>query len=158
MSAMFAGKSIIDLIVSGAIEMGLIAHLPPANGPVLITAENAIDFGRMLWTENRRALVTRYAGRCDPDGMAEQIAGYELRRFIGVKPAGLYAVARFLDYQCDEDSSYARSNACLALRTIIGGVLTAHNAEAILSEAAELPYAPRTASDIAAYLDYGTPF
>ena len=155
MSAIFTTKDSIDLIVSGAIELALVTYLPPANAPVLVTSENADDFGRMLWTENRRALVTRYTDRCNGAGMAAQIESYRFRYYIGVRPAGIYAVAKFLDYQCNEDSSYERSTACLALRAIIGAVLTAHTPEKILSEAEQLPFMVRNASDVAAYLVSG---
>jgi len=54
-----------------------------------------------------------------------------LRRHIGVTPTGLYALARFLDHQCDEDASFAQSNARAALRAMMGAVAAAHSMDAI---------------------------
>ena len=75
-------------------------------------------FGRMLWGENARAIVRRNRNCADGDRLAQAVADYRLRRYIGVPPTGLYALARFLDYQCDEDASFARSNAGVALCAI----------------------------------------
>ena len=76
-------------------------------------------FGRMLWEENTRAIVTRNRDRAEGDRLAQAVADYRLRRHIGVTPTGLYALARFLDYQCDEDASFAQSNARAALCAIM---------------------------------------
>ena len=75
-------------------------------------------FGRMLWEENARAIVTRNRDRAEGDRLAQAVADYRLWRYIGVTPTGLYALARFLDYQCDEDASFAQSNARAALCAI----------------------------------------
>ncbi len=76
-------------------------------------------FGRMLWEENARAIVSRNRDRAEGDGLAQAVADYRLWRHIGVPPTGLYALARFLDYQCDEDASFAQSNARAALTAVV---------------------------------------
>jgi hypothetical protein len=77
-----------------------------------------------------------------------------LRRHIGVTPTGLYALARFLDYQCDEDASFAQSNARAALCAITGAVAAAHGMNAI-KHAAHLPFGGFKESEIAAFLRPG---
>ena len=101
-------------------------------------------FGRMVWEENARATVTRNRDRADS----------RLRRHIGVTPTGLYALARFLKYQCDEPANFAQSNACVALRAIMGAVAAAHGMDAI-KHAAHLPFGSSKESEIAAFLRLG---
>ena len=109
-------------------------------------------FGRMLWEQNARAIVTRNRDRAEGDQLAQAVADYRLRRHIGVTPAGLYALARFLDYQCDEDASFAQSNARAALCAIMGdAVAAAHGMDAI-KHAAHLPFGGFKESEIAAFL------
>jgi len=55
-------------------------------------------FGRMVWEENARAIVRRNRERAEGHRFAQAVADYRLRRYIGVTPTGLYALARFLDY------------------------------------------------------------
>ena len=74
-----------------------------------------------------------------------------MRRNIGVTPTGLYALARFLDYQCDEDASFAQSNAFVALGAITGAVAAAHSMDAI-KHAAHLPLGGFKESEVAAFL------
>ncbi len=108
-------------------------------------------FGRMLWEENARAIVSRNRDRAEGDRLAQAVADYRLRRYIGVTPTGLYALARFLDYQCDEDASFAQSNACVALCAITGTVTATHSMDAI-KHAAHLPFGGFKESEIAAFL------
>jgi hypothetical protein len=77
-----------------------------------------------------------------------------LRRNIGVTPTGLYALARFLDYQCDEDASFAQSNAFVALGAITGAVAAADGMDAI-KHAAHLPFGGFKESEVAAFLRLG---
>ena len=111
-------------------------------------------FGRMLWEENARAIVSRNRDRAEGDRLAQAVADYRLRRHIGVTPTGLYALARFLDYQCDEDASFAQSNARAALCAITGAVAAAHGMDAI-KHAAHLPFGGFKESEIAAFLRPG---
>jgi hypothetical protein len=69
-------------------------------------------------------------------------------------PTGLYALARFLDYQCDEDASFAQTNACVALCAITGAVTAAHGMDAI-KHAAHLPFGGFKESEVAAFLRRG---
>ena len=60
MSAFLVDEIHINLIVTAAIDLGLVANLPPANDGVTITETNGEAFGRMLWAENARSVVYRY--------------------------------------------------------------------------------------------------
>ena len=111
-------------------------------------------FGRMLWEENARAIVSRNRDRAEGDRLAQAVADYRLRRYIGVTPTGLSALARFLDYQCDEDASFAQANACVALCAITGAVTAAHSMDAI-KHAAHLPFGGFKESEVAAFLRPG---
>ena len=70
-------------------------------------------------------------------------------------PTGLYALARFLDYQCDEDASFAQSNACGALCAIMGAVAAPHGMDAIKHTAETLPFGGFKESEVAAFLAPG---
>ncbi len=70
-------------------------------------------------------------------------------------PTGLYALARFLDYQCDEDASFAQSNARAALRAITGAVAAAHGMDGIKHAAKTLPFGGFKESEVAAFLRPG---
>jgi hypothetical protein len=105
----------------------------------------------MLWEENARAIVSRNRDRAEGDRLAQAVADYRLRRHIGVTPTGLYALARFLDYQCDEDASFAQSNARAPLCAITGAVAAAHGMDAI-KHAAHLPFGGFKENEIAAFL------
>ena len=111
-------------------------------------------FGRMLWEENARAIVSRNRDRAEGDRLAQAVADYRLRRYIGVTPTGLYALARFLKYQCDEPANFAQSNACVALCAITGTVTATHSMDAI-KHAAHLPFGGFKESEIAAFLAPG---
>ena len=52
-----------------------------------------------------------------------------------------YALAHFLERQCDEDASFAQSNACGALCAIMGAVAAAHGMDAIKHAAETCPSA-----------------
>jgi hypothetical protein len=108
-------------------------------------------FGRMLWEENARAIVSRNRDRAEGDGLAQAAADYGLWRHIAVPSTGLYALARFLDYQCDEDASFAQSNARAAPCAITGAVAAAHGMDAI-KHAAHLPFGDFKETEIAAFL------
>ena len=71
-----------------------------------------------------------------------------------VYPCGGYALARFLDYQCDEDASFARSNVRVALWAIMGAV-AAHGVDAIKDAAETLPFGGFKESEVAAFLAPG---
>jgi len=70
-------------------------------------------------------------------------------------PTGLYALARFLDYQCDEDASFAQTNACVALCAITGAVTAAHGMDAIKHAAETLAFGGFMDSEVAAVLAPG---
>lgn len=133
MSAWFLSKLNIDLIVQGAIQIGLRAYLPPANEPQTITEENASALGRMLWEENARSVAFRYRN----DGN-DSAANYEMAReyvYAKRRPPGdvdqilsgvaLLKLTQCLNYQACECSDYQQSNAALALNAMIGRLLTA---------------------------------
>jgi hypothetical protein len=75
-----------------------------------------------------------------------------LWRYLGVTPTGLYALARFLDYQCDEDASFAQSNARAALCAIMGAAVAAAHGMDAFKHAAQLPFGGFKESEIAAFL------
>lgn len=129
MSCIFANALTVDLIVQGAIQIGLTTHLPPANAPQQVTAENADAFGRMLWAENARAYAARYPAeryRAEHVENAALANGYTFTSRPGLlRAAALMKLAEFLDYQCAETSDYRASNASLALSAIIGRAVIA---------------------------------
>ena len=65
-----------------------------------------------------------------------------------------HALARFLECQCDEDASFAQSNARAALCAIMGAVAAAHGMDAI-KHAAHLPFGGFKESEVAAFLAPG---
>ena len=75
MSAFLVDEIHINLIVTAAIDLGLVTHLPPANDGVTITQANAEAFGRMLWAENARSIAYRYP-RDDNSELNAEAAGY----------------------------------------------------------------------------------
>jgi hypothetical protein len=72
-----------------------------------------------------------------------------------VHPCGGYALARFLERQCDEDASFAQSNACGALCAIMGAVAAPHGVDAIKHTAEALPFGVFKESEVAAFLAPG---
>ena len=72
-----------------------------------------------------------------------------------VYPCGGYALARFIECQCDEDASFAQSNACGALCAIMGAVAAPHGMDAIKHTAETLPFGGFKESEVAAFLAPG---
>jgi hypothetical protein len=131
----------------------------------MATPRRAADFFEQLsWQELQCGLLVACCGKRTPapssrateiapkaTDFAQAVADYRLWRHIGVPPTGLYALARFLDYQCDEDASFAQSNARAALCAITGAVAATHSKDAI-KHAAHLPFGGFKESEIAAFL------
>jgi hypothetical protein len=88
MSAFLVDEIHINLIVTAAIDLGLVANLPPANDGVTITQGNAEAFGRMLWAENARSVAYRYP-RDDHSEQSAEVAGRSRRRGFRSAVAGL---------------------------------------------------------------------
>src|ERR1019366_7958726 len=97
MSAFLVDEIHINLIVTAAIDLGLVTNLPPANDGVTITEANAEAFGRMLWAENARSVGYRYPP-LTPHAAAKIIAAYNYQACetpdYDETPAA-YAVAAF---------------------------------------------------------------
>jgi hypothetical protein len=85
MSAFLVDEIHINLIVTAAIDLGLVANLPPANDGVMITQVNAEAFGRMLWAENARSVAYRYP-RDDNSELNAEVAGYRFKRYPPLTP------------------------------------------------------------------------
>ena len=98
---------------------------------------------------------SRATRRAEGDRLAQAVADYRLRRHIGVTPTGLYALARVLDYQCDEDASFALSNARATLCAITGAAVAAAHGMDAIKHAAHLPFSGFKESEIAAFLRPG---
>lgn len=123
MSAFQISKTHLDIIVSGAIDLGFVAFLPPANAPVKITRANASAFGRMLWAENVRSVQYRYPVSLTAQQRADELKAaneYEFAYYPFVQPVALLKLAQCLNYQSCERSDYNQSNTALALHALIG--------------------------------------
>ena len=102
MSAFLVDEIHINLIVTAAIDLGLVANLPPANDGVTITDANAEAFGRMLWAENARSVAYRYPR----DEQSAEVAGYRFRRYPPLTPHAAAKIIAAYNYQACETPDY----------------------------------------------------
>ena len=109
-------------------------------------------FGRMLWEENARAIVTRNRDRAEGEQLAQSRRRLSLVA-LSRRDADRALRARALPrYQCDEDASFAQSNARAALCAIMGAAVAAARSMDVIKHAAHLPFGGFKESEIAAFL------
>jgi hypothetical protein len=114
MSAFLVDEIHINLIVTAAIDLGLVANLPPANDGVTITAANAEAFGRMLWAENARSVAYRYP-RDDHGELNAEVAGYRFKRYPPLTPHAAAKIIAAYNYQACETPDYDETPAAYAV-------------------------------------------
>ena len=114
MSAFLVDEIHINLIVTAAIDLGLVALLPPANDGVTITQGNAEAFGRMLWAENARSVAYRYP-RDDHSEQSAEVAGYRFKRYPPLTPHAAAKIIAAYNYQACETPDYDETPAAHAV-------------------------------------------
>ena len=114
MSAFLVDEIHINLIVTAAIDLGLVANLPPANDGVTITEANAEAFGRMLWAENARSVAYRYP-LDDNSELNAEVAGYRFKRYPPLTPHAAAKIIAAYNYQACETPDYDETPAAYAV-------------------------------------------
>lgn len=101
MSAFVLSSTHIDVLVSAAIELGLVRRF----------RDETEEFGRMLLRENVRSVVHRYrlAGTQEAEDYEAAVAAYRFRRYPWVRPEAAAKAAHCYEYQACEHPGWEES-------------------------------------------------
>ena len=151
MSAWVISQTHLDLIVSVAVDLKLFAALNEGQ-ETHITADNATQFGQMLWAENVRSVVTRYrlgADNAEHQAYLKAVSAYRFHQFQGVKPIAAVKLIACLDYQACETDDYQTTLSAQVLQRLL--LLLPANVKGAAYEAA--PWGVDSLADLAACLE-----
>lgn len=105
MSAYQVDPTIIDLIISKAVELKLYALHPTSGGHTYVTEDNASEFAQALWQENIKSIAYRYdeeTAKTDP---------YTFTFYDNVRPGAAAGCLNCYEYQACEHPGWEASAA-----------------------------------------------
>jgi hypothetical protein len=124
MSAYVVDQTIIDEIVTSAVNLNLYARCGLGKPYCVMTKEAALTYGRMLWTENVRSVIYRYpqTTKTEAEEYAEMLRSYRFiwRPAVPGQVAKRLAVFEYQSCECDDwEQSLAYDFACRLIRELV---------------------------------------